>query len=145
MRDVLESPGQLLQEQARESMEQFLVTTSARRVHACPRAGASARAVNALAYTVGSNIVFAPGEYQPSNQDGQRLLAHELTHVVQQRGATGSFVLAFYGGFRLAGRARSRQRCVERSSESQRAAAGSLRRRLLSISRNQADSIPASD
>lgn len=91
VRDVLESPGQPLHEQARESMEQrFGHDFSNVRVHSDPRAGESARAVNALAFTVDSNIVFAPGEYQPASRDGQRLLAHELTHVVQQRGATGS-------------------------------------------------------
>jgi hypothetical protein len=60
------------------------------RVHADSRAGESARAVNALAFTVGSSLVFAPGQYQPTSAEGQRLLAHELTHVVQQRGASGS-------------------------------------------------------
>jgi hypothetical protein len=54
------------------------------RVHA--NAGAAA-ALQARAFTVGSDIFFAPGEYHPGDHDGQRLLAHELTHVVQQRGA----------------------------------------------------------
>src|SRR6185369_8921893 len=47
----------------------------------------SAAAVNARAYTVGSHIVFGGGRYAPGSADGRRLLAHELTHVVQQRGA----------------------------------------------------------
>ena len=46
---------------------------------------ASARAVNALAYTVGSNVVFGAGQYAPASSSGRQLLAHELTHVVQQR------------------------------------------------------------
>jgi len=91
VRHVLESSGQPLSTEARDSMElRFGHDFSHVRVHSDARAGESARAVNALAFTVGSNIVFAPGEYQPSSHDGQRLLAHELTHVVQQRGATGS-------------------------------------------------------
>jgi hypothetical protein len=46
----------------------------------------SARAVNALAYTVGNAIVFGPGQYKPEAVEGQKLLAHELAHVVQQTG-----------------------------------------------------------
>lgn len=55
------------------------------RIHADTRAAESARAVQARAYTVGRDIVFATGEYSPDTSDGKRLLAHELTHVVQQR------------------------------------------------------------
>src|SRR5262249_43583700 len=54
------------------------------RVHTDGKAAESARAVNALAYTVGADIVFAGGQYAPSTASGQRLLAHELAHVVQQ-------------------------------------------------------------
>jgi len=61
------------------------------RVHMDERAAASARAVQANAYTVGRNIVFARGAYAPGTPDGQRLLAHELAHVVQQ-GQAGRFV-----------------------------------------------------
>jgi len=53
------------------------------RVHTGERAAESARAVNALAYTVGNNIVFGAGQYAPNTSSGQRLLAHELTHVAQ--------------------------------------------------------------
>jgi hypothetical protein len=55
------------------------------RVHADTGAAASARAVNALAYTVGRDVVFAAGQYTPSTDSGRKLLAHELAHVVQQR------------------------------------------------------------
>jgi hypothetical protein len=55
------------------------------RVHDDGRAHDSAVAVNAHAYTVGSNIVFQRDRYDPSSADGQVTLAHELTHVVQQR------------------------------------------------------------
>ncbi len=54
------------------------------RVHTDEEAAASARTVRALAYTVGRDIVFAAGQYHPGTQSGRRLLAHELTHVVQQ-------------------------------------------------------------
>jgi len=56
------------------------------RVHTDSNAGQLARAVNARAFTVGNDIVFGSGEYSPQSKDGQRLLAHELTHVVQQTG-----------------------------------------------------------
>jgi hypothetical protein len=56
------------------------------RVHTDASADTSARAVRARAYTVGSDIVFRTGEYQPGTSGGERLLAHELTHVVQQGG-----------------------------------------------------------
>ena len=47
--------------------------------------GSEAPSIGAVAYTRGSNIHFAPGSYKPSSSAGQKLLAHELTHVVQQR------------------------------------------------------------
>jgi hypothetical protein len=56
------------------------------RIHAGPEAAAAARAVNAHAYTIGPNIVFGEGRYEPGTHAGKLLLAHELTHVVQQRG-----------------------------------------------------------
>jgi outer membrane protein OmpA-like peptidoglycan-associated protein len=60
------------------------------RVHANPQAAESAAAVNALAYTVGHDVVFGAGQYAPHSKTGRRLIAHELTHVVQQaRGGTG--------------------------------------------------------
>jgi len=57
------------------------------RVHADAEAAESARALNALAYTVGRDVVFGAGQYAPGTRAGQRLLAHELTHVVQQSAA----------------------------------------------------------
>src|SRR5439155_11614209 len=54
------------------------------RVHTDAKAAESARAVNALAYTVGQNVVFGARQYEPHASEGRRLLAHELTHVVQQ-------------------------------------------------------------
>ena len=54
------------------------------RVHTDPAASASARSINAHAYTAGPHIVFGEGQYSPRSSHGARLLAHELTHVVQQ-------------------------------------------------------------
>jgi hypothetical protein len=60
------------------------------RVHTDSRAAESADSVNALAYTVGRQIVFGSGRYAPQTTAGKQLLAHELTHVVQQRGMAAS-------------------------------------------------------
>lgn len=64
------------------------------RVHTDGRAAASAQAMNALAYTVGHDVVFAAGQYAPHTPAGRNLLVHELAHVVQQghSGSTGSAV-----------------------------------------------------
>jgi hypothetical protein len=60
------------------------------RVHTGALASASAGAVAARAYTAGRHIVFGTGAYAPAGHEGRRLLAHELAHVVQQRGAAGA-------------------------------------------------------
>ena len=57
------------------------------RVHTDTTADALARSVSARAFTTGSDVYFAAGEYRPGSADGDSLLAHELTHVTQQRGA----------------------------------------------------------
>jgi hypothetical protein len=68
------------------------------RLHHDAQAARSARAENALAYTVGNDIVFAADRYAPSTLEGQRLIAHELTHVVQQRrGVVAPREQAHYG------------------------------------------------
>src|SRR5215207_8750406 len=54
------------------------------RIHTGEIAARSANSVNAIAYTIGDDIVFEQGQYQPYTSKGRRLLAHELTHVVQQ-------------------------------------------------------------
>jgi hypothetical protein len=88
--DVLRGPGQPLDNAARAYFEPRLGDDFSRvRVHTGEKAAASARAVNALAYTVGRDLVFGAGQYSPSSAEGRRLLVHELTHVVQQ-GATAS-------------------------------------------------------
>lgn len=60
------------------------------RVHADAAASESAQAVNALAYTVGSHVVFRTGQFDPQSISGRRLLAHELTHVVQADAGSGA-------------------------------------------------------
>jgi len=88
--EVLRSPGQPLDIATRAFMEpRFGCDFSRVRVHADSRAdeqaAASAAKMRAQAYTVGSHIVFGVGRYQPATSAGQRLIAHELAHVVQQR------------------------------------------------------------
>lgn len=88
--DVLQTPGQPLDASTRGFMEQrFGHDFGKVRVHTDSRAAESAQAVNAVAYTVGRDVVFGAGQYAPHNREGQRLLAHELTHVVQQAGSDG--------------------------------------------------------
>ncbi len=65
---------------------------SAVRVHTDGTAKHAARAINARAYTLGSNIAFNSGEYDGVSSNGQQLLAHELAHVVQQSGAPAARV-----------------------------------------------------
>lgn len=60
------------------------------RGHADSHADALARSVSARAFTTGTDVFFASGEYRPGTPTGDELLAHELTHVVQQRGAPTS-------------------------------------------------------
>ena len=82
---ALASSGSPLEPALRQDMEQrFGHDFSRVRVHADAAAEQSAREVNAHAYTVGHDVVFAAGQYAPQSAAGHRLLAHELTHVVQQ-------------------------------------------------------------
>jgi len=87
--EVLNSPGQPLDKTTRDYFEsKFGYDFSQVRVHVDAQAAQSANAVNARAYAVGNQMAFATGEYAPSTLQGRRLLAHELTHVLQQRPAT---------------------------------------------------------
>jgi len=89
--DVLRSTGQPLDGATRALMEsRFGHDFSRVRVHADARANHSARAVNALAYTVGQDVVFGAGQYAPHAASGRKLLAHELAHVIQQSSAPGT-------------------------------------------------------
>ena len=96
---IVASPGTPLEQEADQVADHLLrqpgdgqttkgkplgVDLSRIRVHTDLKAARSAAAVDALAYTVGANIVFGAGQYNPGATSGRRLLAHELTHVVQQ-------------------------------------------------------------
>ncbi|MFO0699078.1 MAG: DUF4157 domain-containing protein [Nitrospira sp.] len=86
--DVLRSPGQPLDSATRASFEpRFGHDFSHVRVHTDAKAAESANAVNALAYTVGRDVVFGRGQYSSGTSQGRALLAHELTHVLQQGNA----------------------------------------------------------
>ena len=86
VKDVVRSPGAALESDTRSEMEARLGHDfSDVRVHTDGEAAASAKAVQAQAYTVGNHVVFGEGNYQPTSDQGKRTLAHELTHVVQQR------------------------------------------------------------
>ena len=78
-----QSPGgKPLPEAVQRKMEAFFKTDfSDVRIHEGPQAGQ----IGALAFTMGSDLYFAPGQYNPNSAAGQRLLGHELAHVVQQR------------------------------------------------------------
>jgi hypothetical protein len=87
--DVLRSQGSPLDTQTRSFMEsRFGRDFSGVKVHTDSRAAESARAVGALAYTVGRDVVLDSAHYSPGSASGQRLLAHELTHVIQQETAS---------------------------------------------------------
>jgi len=83
--DVLTSPGQPLDAETQEFMgSRFGHDFSEVRVHRNGKAEESAREVNAVAYTIGQDVVFGAGQYAPETSEGRRLMAHELAHVVQQ-------------------------------------------------------------
>ncbi len=86
--DVLRSPGLALDARTRDFFGSHLGHDfSAVRVHTDAQAAASARALGAAAYTAGGHVVFDTGRFDPVGLQGRKLLAHELTHVVQQGGA----------------------------------------------------------
>ncbi len=85
VQEVLRFPGQPLDAAARSFMESRFGHDFGRvRLHADAKAAESAQAVNALAYTVGRDIVFGTGQYAPGTTRGRALLAHELAHTIQQ-------------------------------------------------------------
>ena len=80
--------GQGLADNVREPMEQAFGTDfSSVKVHTDGQSDVLNRSLNARAFTTGQDIFFKQGEYQPGSKQGQELLAHELTHVVQQGGS----------------------------------------------------------
>ncbi|WP_198929179.1 DUF4157 domain-containing protein [Marinobacter sp. X15-166B] len=89
VQEVLASSGRALDSATRAYMEpRFGHDFSQVRIHDDWRAGESANAVNATAYTVGQDVVFQSGSYNPGSTAGRRLLAHELVHTVQQGSAS---------------------------------------------------------
>jgi len=87
VRDTLNSPGRPLDAAARAELEpRFGYDFSGVRIHTDATAARSARDVSAFAYTVGRDVVFGAGQYSPGTVSGRALLAHELTHVIQQGG-----------------------------------------------------------
>jgi hypothetical protein len=85
--DAVTGAGRPIDRSVREAFEpSFGASFEAVRIHDDAQAAAAADSVGARAYTAGNHIVFAAGEYQPRNSSGQRTIAHELAHVVQQNG-----------------------------------------------------------
>jgi len=86
---ALQSGGSPLPPATREFFEpRFDADFSQVRVHTGAGAEETANSINAKAFTVGRNITFGAGRYEPHSQEGRQLLAHELTHVVQQGAAS---------------------------------------------------------
>lgn len=88
------SGGQPVPRQLRAAFEPRLnQPLSGVRLHTDATAEAAAQRIGARAYTVGSHIAFAPGEFSPADRSGQQLIAHELVHVVQQDGVSATHIL----------------------------------------------------
>ncbi|ELZ19037.1 eCIS core domain-containing protein [Natrinema limicola] len=93
VRDVLSTPGQLLDGGIQRAMEERMGDSFGDvRVHADATAAKACDEINARAFTVGNHIAFNHGEYDPESPEGQHLLAHELAHVRQQTGAAISMM-----------------------------------------------------
>jgi hypothetical protein len=119
--EVTDSPGQSLDILTREFMEaRFGHDFSRVRVHTDARAIESANRSKAWAYTVGQNIVFNKERYRPHLKEGRQLLAHELTHTLQQQGMISSriglTVNSIAGKTQAAAKQENRDTCVEVAS-----------------------------
>ena len=94
----LRGRGQSLPERSRSFFEpRFGFDLRNVKIHDDAEAARLANDVRARAFTIGRDVMFGPGEYRPDTADGMRLLAHELTHVVQQSG-TSSGISSAPGG-----------------------------------------------
>jgi hypothetical protein len=121
--EVLNSPGQPLDPATRAFFERrFGADLNGVRIHDSAQAAASADAVGALGYTVGQHIAFARGQYQPGSDSGRRLLAHELAHTFQQRGAS-----SYSGPLAVSPAAGPDERAADRLAAEALAAPGHLR------------------
>ena len=117
VRDVIGSAsGQPLDRPTRQFMEGRMGQDFGDvRVHTDASASDSARSVNAQAYTVGNDIVFQSGTYAPDSDAGRHVLAHELTHVVQQRSGPVDGTPAA-GGIKISHPADSFEQAAERNA-----------------------------
>ena len=116
VRSTIGSGGQGLDEDTKSFMESRLAADfSDVRVHTDSAAAQSAQRMNAHAYTVGSDIVFGEGRYQPDSDAGRKTLAHELTHVVQQRSGPVSGT-PIGGGVQVSDPSDSFEQAAERSA-----------------------------
>jgi hypothetical protein len=88
--DSTRGSGTSLDHGVRGRMEGSLGDLSDVTVHTDDTADALNRSVSARAFATGTDVYFAKGEYSPGSGDGDKLIAHELAHVVQQRGAPSS-------------------------------------------------------
>ena len=114
VQEVLRSTGQPLDTATRVSMEsRFGHDFNQVRVHTDAKAAESARAVNARAYTVGHHIAFAKGRYAPHMTAGKKLLAHELSHTIQQSSIPGMHSIT---NFKIGSVDNSEERVADRAS-----------------------------
>ena len=89
--DNMKGGGEPLPKETRNYFEKKMGADFSKvRVHKDSSAADTAKSVNAKAFTVGKDVAFGSGQYAPESSEGKKLLAHELTHVVQQEGATTS-------------------------------------------------------
>jgi len=113
---ISSDPGRPLPDHVRQRMEPALGTDlGSVRVHTGQTAQRSAKALSAMAYTTGDHVVFGAGAYAPDSSAGQRTLAHELTHVVQQR--SGPVAGTAVGGVSLSDPSDSFERAAEASAD----------------------------
>lgn len=98
VRDAISSGAQPLDLEARNFFEpRFGYDLSNIRIHADSTAGRSAQRIDAKAYTLGNDIVFAAGEYNPETQSGKELIAHELAHTIQAKHSSGNIHRKSFG------------------------------------------------
>jgi hypothetical protein len=149
IKDVVSRGGSPLDANTKAFMEsRFGFDFSNVKIHTDETAARSSNLVNALAYTIGNAIVFAQGQYQPNTSIGRSLLAHELTHVIQQRSRKSGDVSSLQRSSKE-GETESRQREVSLSKKVQSWTKGATiiadddiaTRRYLGIPRNE----PAAD
>jgi Domain of unknown function (DUF4157) len=139
--DVVRSPGRSLDLETRASMEaRFGHDFSRVRIHTGPRAAEAVRAVDARAFTVGPDVVFDQGLYEPRTTTGKRLLAHELAHVVQQDGATRTRPSAGLPLRLSAGRGSAPEAAADRAADATvtgSVSGGSIGRQQLAVQRQE--------